>query len=310
MHALKSPLVSRIVWILLLMCIFLPGTCSLSFAEKKAEEKLIIYTVNYPLKYFAERIAGREAQVEFPAPPGMDPAFWMPDAGTIAGYQGADLILLNGAAYAKWIPRVTLPQFRQVNTSAGFKDHYIKIDEAVTHSHGLGGEHSHSGTAFTTWLDFSLAARQAFTIMDALSRKRPDLRDTFLGNYQVLEKELLALDEEIKKMVSKNPDRPLVASHPVYQYFARRYGLHIESVMWEPDEVPTEKQWAELRYGLEGHPAKWMIWEGEPAAASVERLKSMGVGSIVFDPCGNTPENGDFMSVMRKNVENLKPAFQ
>lgn len=310
MYALKTAMVSRSVLILILMCIALPGTCSMSFAEKKAEEKLIIYTVNYPLKYFAGRIAGKEVQVEFPAPPGIDPAFWMPDAGSIAGYQGAGLILLNGAAYAKWIPRVTLPQFRQVNTSAGFKDHYIKSVAAVTHSHGLGGDHSHSGTAFTTWIDFSQAASQAFAIMDALSRKRPNLRDTFLSNYQALEKELLALDEEIKKMVAKKPDQPLVASHPVYQYFARRYGLHIESVMWEPDEVPTEKQWEELQYGLEGHPAKWIIWEGEPAPASVERLKSMGVSGIVFNPCGNTPESGDFMSVMRKNVENLKPAFQ
>jgi len=29
----------------------------------------------------------------------------------------------------------------------------------------------------------------------------------------------------------------------------------------------------------------------------------------VFDPCGNAPDQGDFMSVMRQNVENLKAAF-
>lgn len=273
-------------------------------------KKLAVYTVNYPLKYFAERIAGDHASVVFPAPADGDPAFWMPDTETIAQYQKADFILLNGAAYAKWVPKVTLPQFRLINTSAGFEKDYIEIESSLTHSHGPGGEHSHAGTAFTTWLDFSQAAEQARMIMEVLGRKRPEHKKIFQENFESFEKELLALDKEIEALVSKKQDQPLVASHPVYQYFARRYQLNLESVMWEPDEVPAEKLWAELEHGLEAHPAKWMIWEGEPLEKSVERLASMGVGSIVFDPCGNTPEDGDFMSVMRSNINNLKRAFE
>jgi zinc transport system substrate-binding protein len=30
----------------------------------------------------------------------------------------------------------------------------------------------------------------------------------------------------------------LLASHPVYQYLARRYGLNLRSLVWETDEVP------------------------------------------------------------------------
>ncbi len=62
-----------------------------------ADTKLQIYTVNYPLAYFAERIAGDLAEIRFPAPPDVDPAFWMPGTDTIAAYQAADRILLNGA---------------------------------------------------------------------------------------------------------------------------------------------------------------------------------------------------------------------
>jgi zinc transport system substrate-binding protein len=43
---------------------------------------------------------------------------------------------------------------------------------------------------------------------------------------------------------------------------------------------------------------------------SVERLRAIGVDSLVFNPCGNTPDQGDFLDVMKQNVENLKPAFQ
>ncbi len=273
-------------------------------------EKPTIYVVNYPLKYFAERIAGEHARVVFPAPPDVDPAYWMPDAKTISDYQRADLILLNGANYAKWVNKVSLPRFRMVNTSAAFKDRYIEAAEILTHSHGSEGKHGHEALAFTTWIDFSLAAEQAKAIAKALSRKKPALRDTFQKNYEELKRELLKLDSDIKEVVSKDQSRVLVVSHPVYDYFARGYGLNIRSVHWEPDEIPTNGQMLELHTILKDHPAKWMIWEGEPIEESVERLKAIGMQSVVFDPCGNAPEQGDFMIVMRQNVENLKVAFR
>jgi len=246
----------------------------------------------------------------FPAPADVDPAYWMPDMPTIAAYQQADLILLNGAGYARWVNKVTLPRFRMVNTSAGFKDRYIEAAEILTHSHGSEGEHAHESLAFTTWIDFSLAVRQAKAIEEALSRKRPDLRGSFQKNYAALEQDLMALDRTLKQMVSKDRARPLVVSHPVYDYFARRYGLNIKSVHWEPDEIPTNEHMMELNRILKEHPAKWMIWEGEPKKESAEQLKTIGVNSLVFNPCGNTPDQGDFLSVMQQNVKNLKPAFQ
>ena len=106
------------------------------------------------------------------------------------------------------------------------------------------------------------------------------------------------------------PAQPFVASHPVYDYFARRYGLNIQSVLWEPEEFPSIEQWARLEGLLRAHPAKWMIWEGAPRPDAVQRLQAMGIGSVVFDTCGNVPEGGDFMTIMRANVGNLRRAFE
>jgi len=294
-------------------CFLLATIASLllfSTATAGESEKLTIYVVNYPLKYFAERIAGEHARVVFPAPADVDPAYWMPDAKTISDYQQADLILLNGANYAKWVNKVALPRFRMVNTSAAFKDRYIEAAEILTHSHGAAGEHGHEALAFTTWIDLSLAADQAKAIAKALSRKKPALKDTFQKNYEKLERELLKLDRDIKHVVFKDQSRPLVVSHPVYDYFARGYGLNIISVHWEPDEIPTNVQMVELHNTLKDLPAQWMIWEGEPVKEAIDRLQAVGMQSVVFDPCGNEPDQGDFMSVMRQNVENLKAAFR
>jgi zinc transport system substrate-binding protein len=281
-----------------------------SVALVDAGEKLSVYAVNYPLQYFAQRIAGEQAEVILPVPPGIDPAFWQPDVATIANFQQADIILLNGAGYAKWINRVSLPRRKLVDSSAGFKDRYIHTQGDVTHSHGREGDHSHAGTAFTTWLDFTLAVEQARAVAEALSRQRPGSKDVFAHNLAALEKDLLDLDKRIQKIVAVNPDRQLLASHPVYQYFRHRYGLKLQSVMWEPDAIPEETQWSELARLLTEHPADWMVWEGKPIMESVTRLRSMGIDSLVFDPCGNRPGAGDFLSVMRQNVQDLERAFQ
>ena len=255
-------------------------------------DHLTVYVVNYPLQYFAERIAGEQATVVLPAPADADPAFWMPDVETITAYQRADLIVLHGAGYAKWLSKVSLPQFRQVDTSAGFKDRYIKLTNVLTHTHGPTGEHAHAGVAFTTWLDFDLAVRHARAIAAALSRKRPALRETFQRRYAALKRDLMLLDRDMQRIVASRPPQPLIASHPVYDYLAQRYGLHIKSLHWEPDAMPSEAQWAALRHMLTVHPAPWMLWEGEPMPALVARLISMGIQSIVFDPCANVPERG------------------
>ena len=47
-----------------------------------------------------------------PIPQDVDPAFWNPDVQAILAYQQADLILLNGAGYAKWVPQTTLSRSR------------------------------------------------------------------------------------------------------------------------------------------------------------------------------------------------------
>lgn len=291
-------------------CVIIACSSPIAAADNGTSDKLTVYVVNYPLKYFAERIAGDHARVVFPAPSEGDPAYWMPDAVTIAAYQKADLILRNGANYAKWVSKVSLPRSKMVDTSAKFKDRLITAEEVVTHSHGAAGAHAHESLAFTTWLDFDLAAKQAGVVMAALSRKKPAAKDFFKKNYTALENDLLAIDDEMKRIAAKNLLSPLVASHPVYDYLSRRYGLNMKSVHWEPDEFPSAAQWSELRAMLKKHPAKWMIWEQEPMKASAARLKAMGVDSLVFDPCGNIPDQGDFLSVMRRNGKNLKPAFQ
>jgi zinc transport system substrate-binding protein len=264
-----------------------------------------VYAVNHPLEYFARRIGGESIAVHFPAPPQVDPAFWSPAAETVAAYQSADLILLNGFGYAKWVERASLPRKRQIDTSAGFRNRAIPLEDKVTHTHGPKGDHSHKGLAFTTWLDPLLALEQARAVEQALAAMRPDQAARFEAGFAALEADLLELDAALADAAAQLDDAPILFSHPVYQYLERRYALNGRSLHWEPDATPSESQWSELAELLAQHPAGWMIWESEPLPEVKRRLEARGVRSAVFSPAAKRPDEGDFFSVMQANAKAL-----
>ncbi len=268
----------------------------------------VIYTVNYPLAYMAARIAGDSATVELPVPAGLDPAYWRPDAETIGRYQQADLILLNGAAYAAWVQQATLPPGRLVNTSAAVADQYVSIAQAVTHSHGPEGDHDHSELAFTTWLDTEILAAQAQAILRSLIKLRPAQETEFRAAFEALALDLRTVDGSFERVFDDLGNGPFIVSHPVYQYLERRYGLDAVSVHWEPDQIPTEAQWAELERILQERPARVMIWEAEPMDQVADRLAALGIEIAVFETAGNRPDHGDFLDAMRRNQQALVSA--
>lgn len=284
-----------------ILCLAAATTTSLNAAPAKPQ----IFTVNYPLAYFAERIAGVVVEVVFPAGRGVDPADWHPDTQVVVGYQNADLVLLNGAGYAKWIGAASLRKRRLVDTSAEFRDRYIPIADATTHSHGPQGAHSHGEAAFTTWLDFSLAAAQARAVAAALTRLVPEQAARFDANLRDLEEDLVQLD---RRITAAAVGKQLFASHPVYPYFARRYRLDLLSVHWEPGKEPDAALWSDFDQLRKKHPARWMMWEDEPRPETVARLQARGIASFVFSPCGNRPAEGDFLSVMEANIAALEAA--
>ena len=274
--------------------------------ESASPENLNIYTVNYPLAYFAERIAGDRGKVSFPAPPDVDPAKWSPDAETIVEYQQADLIVLNGAGYAAWVAKAALPRSRFVDTTSTMADRLIPIEDAVTHSHGPTAEHNQSDTAFTTWLDLDIAIEQARSVLQRLVRIRPDYESEFRQAFAELEADLRGADAQLMAAAEKLGNRPVLFSHPVYQYLKRRYDLNGYSVHWEPDAMPEEALWDQLQVVLRQHPARIMIWEADPLPETRRRLADVGIECVVIQPGGNRPAAGDWLDLVRQGIAALE----
>ena len=295
----------RIIIFFLVFCVY---SCADKPSEKvdSPTELVRVVPVNYPLYYFADRIGGDLIDIAYPVPPGIDPAYWTPDEQALALYQSADLILDNGADYAKWMKNVSLPSSRVLNTSSGVDEKLIRVTQTATHSHGPEGEHEHAESAFTIWLDLEIALQQAHSIKTALVKRIPEKSQELNANFESLKKDLESIHAELSSLAPRFKDQVLIGSHPVYQYLARAYDLNIISVHFEPDEMPSNQQWAELDQLLKQSGTNIMLWEGAPDPGIREELLKRDIQIAVFDPCGNRPETGDFLSVMQRNVDNLR----
>ena len=262
------------------------GLLLLSAGASLAQDRPSIVTVNYALQYFAERLVGDAAEVVFPVPQGVDPSFWRPSIADISEIQSADLILLNGAGFATWVDQVTLPRSKTVNTSAAIEEQFI-VTESITHSHGDGGEHSHEGLATYIWLDPTLAVAQAEAIAAALDARQIAPLDVIGSELETLRADLIALDDEAKTALAAVQGVAIIATHPRYQYFARRYDLSMSSLEWEAGAIPTEVQLANLEVLVRDTGAQIMVWEAEPPIEAFEATAALGLRNVVFPPFAN-----------------------
>jgi zinc transport system substrate-binding protein len=269
-----------------------------------------IYVTSYPLFYVAKRLVEDQADVLFPAPPNEDPAFWRPAREVVRRYQQADLILLNGAAFEKWVDTTSLPLNIQVDTSAPFKAEWIMFPEVITHSHGPHGAHSHGNIDFDTWLDPLLLIRQAEAAEAAFGRLsvRPEAELRQRG--QQLRHDFETLDRQFRDLSQVLAHQPLLASHPVYGYLARRYHWDLHSVHWEPDEPVAATQWTAFDALRAQHPANLMLWEEEPLPEVRAELQRRGVRPVAFRTCGNRPAAGNYLQAMQQNLEALRAALK
>ena len=125
----------------------------------------------------------------------------------------------------------------------------------------------------------------------------------------VLGDRLMQLDSRLAEVFAKLDGRPVLFSHPVYQYLQHHYGINGRSVHWEPEQEPTTSAWIVMQQITAAHSATIMIWEDEPLMSTAQHLSEAGVHSVYFHTVANRPDQGDYLSAMRANVERIASAL-
>lgn len=271
-----------------------------------------VYTSFEPTTWMAERISGGLVPVVCPVPEGTDPIFWQPDRAALAAYQRAALVVLNGAGYEQWAAGASLPPSRVVEAAAGFEPEWLRYPEAVAHSHGGSGMHTHSGLDGHTWLDPLQAREEARAVLAGMCRAFPQHDAALRANARGAEADLEALHAALEALAPRLRAAHVLASHPAYNYLARRYGFAVKSITLDPEAKLSAEESAALAAEVRPDVRNLLLWEVEPteAAAGVPA----GLASVLFSPAellspAERAAGQDFLSVMRDNVARLERAL-
>ncbi|WP_417386976.1 metal ABC transporter substrate-binding protein [Gimesia sp.] len=300
------PLISKIV---LLTLVFFSG-CQPAANEAKQQETnqgpRLVVVVNYPLQFIVDSLSGPEFQILNPVPPDENPETWLPGDATIQTIQQADLIVTNGADFADWVKKLSLPRSKVLRTSLALKDALITVPDFEVHSHGSGGAHSHAGTVAFFWLDPRLMARQAEAIAERLIQLDPESEKTIRANLEKLNASLKPLNQQLDQIQAEYPGLNWYSRRPVYQYLAKRCDWTMHHLHWKSISKPNQEDWKQLQSLQEQQKLSLMLCESEPDEEVITRLKDQGISVFALNPLTVAPANGDYVSNMQQQLTHLQ----
>ncbi len=185
------------------------------------QKKLVLGTASI-FSDMAKVIGGDLIEVRSIVPIGGDPHTYQPTPSDVQLVSRADLILQNGLTFEGWLNKLI--------ENSGTRATRALITERVAPIASAVYENSADPHA---WMDPKNGLIYIENIKNALVALIPEEADVFEFNYQLYAQQIRDLDVQIDSMIqSIDPaKRVLITSHDAFQYFGRRYGLELQSIL-------------------------------------------------------------------------------
>lgn len=260
-------------------------------------------TVNIlPQKYFVEKIVKDKFEINVMVKPGSSPHNYEPKPSQMKSLVSSKVYFLVGDPFEQaWMEK-----FKQnakntlfVDTTKGIEkiemeeheDHDVPTEEAKHDDHNHE-KHDHSGLDPHVWLDPILVKTQAKNIYEAMVEIDSQNSDFYKTNYEEFIKELDALDENIKTILTPYKDKAFMVFHPSWGYFAKRYDLEQISIEIEGKE-PKPNELVELIEEAKKHDIKIVFIAPQFSQKSAKTIsKNINANVVAIDPIsGNWKES-------------------
>lgn len=323
-------------WSLLLagsLVLFLLAGCGTTSPSSKADDSqtqkgtLSVYASFYPMYDFAAKIGGDKVSVVNMVPAGSEPHDWEPTAADITGLEKAAVFIYNGAGMEHWAEDVLESLQNKdlvvVEASKGLTlregHHHEHEGEEEAHADAAADEHSDEEEKYDphVWLSPLNAKAEMENIKNAFVQADPDNKDYYEANYAKYAADLDVLDKEFKDTLTPLPNKDIIVAHQAFGYLCAAYGLNqvgIEGL--SPDSEPDPARVAEIIEFAKEHKVRVIFFEELVSPKVAETIaKAIDARTDVLSPIEGLSDEqrsagGDYFSVMRQNLENLKTALQ
>ncbi|HOJ92530.1 MAG TPA: metal ABC transporter substrate-binding protein [Dictyoglomaceae bacterium] len=266
---------------ILLIFILIIFTLTLSVGEKRT-----IAVSIPPLESITKYIVGKEWDVVTLLKGNFNPHIFEPTPQTMKDIERSQFVILNGGDVDLWAEKLII------------KKNFIKVIENIK----LDNENPH------VWLDPILTKEIAKNISLKLISLDPTNRVYYENNLKNYNKKIDQLDLYIKKELSNFPKKEVIAYHPSWYYFFKRYNIKVITYIEEGEgKEPSPKKIAEIIQLIRKSHIKAIFKEpfSDPPILNIIQ-KETGVKIINLDPIGY---NKDYFELIKENLSILKQVF-
>jgi len=178
-----------------------------------------------PQKYFIEKLAGENVEVNVLIPPGASPATYEPTLTQLTKLDQSNVYMRIGhiGFELSWMDRIL-----SVNPDMKIIDLSFGVD--IIHEEGNHGDdhpgHVHGGVDPHIWMSAINAKTIVNNIYQELILMLPNHKDSLEIRYLALEQELDSLHHLLTYSLKEIKQKSFLIYHPALTYFARDYGLN------------------------------------------------------------------------------------
>lgn len=190
--------------------------------HSQSEERLSVVATASMISDMTKNIAGGLVDIKTVVPIGGDPHIYEPTPGDAQMIANADLILKNGLTFEGWL--------NELIEYSGTKAKVVTVTDGIAAIKSLVYQNATDPHA---WMDVSNALTYIENIKKALIQLDPKHANVYNQNFDAYYEKLVKLDDYIKERIQEIPEkkRILITSHDAFQYYGRRYGISLESVL-------------------------------------------------------------------------------
>lgn len=263
---------------------------------KKVENQISVSIL--PQKYFVERIAGNDFQINILIPPGGSPATYEPTPMQMEQ-------VAKSVAYFKigHIPFENTWMNNMIEAAGDIKVYNLSEGiELVRGPEVHHGDHVHEGGIDPhTWSSPKAVIQIANNLYNGLVELAPEKKETYKKNLDAFLAELEMLDQKSTEVFAEAEHKSFMIFHPALTYLARDYGLNQIPIELHGKE-PSPAHMQHLIGEAEKHDIKVVFIQKQFNKENAEAIaKEIKAEVIQIDPL-----NEDWMAEMKSIINHLK----
>jgi len=295
-----------LVLVVLLLAVFVGEMLMFDNHTHSQDKAPFIAVTSYPLYEIADRLIGKEIEIEKLIPNGVEIHTYRPSVKTMSMLSNAKLMVYNGLGIEPWI--------KKEYSNALDMSHFVKLNKNDVEHHHSHDHHEEDADPHY-WLDVQNMMKMTEVLNDKLNSLFPQHKEVVDKNAAIYINELQVLEKSYQKAFKSCKGNEIVVNHNAFGYISQRYGFEVHSLTGlSPDEQVSAKKMKEITDLVNEEGIKVIFFESFVSPKVSETIsKETGARVESLQPLANVSSDEatkGYVLIMQENLKKLSSAME